>query len=288
MSDELKPCPFCRGDAFVNREGLKVWVECRECGCETSTYFTADEAIAAWNNRAEEPAECDYIDGKCSRCGKDLPEPGYTGYEYEGNYCPTCGAKVRKPEPQVIKNTENYNLADDSKPQIIATGEKHKSADKPDSREQLEDDALDLASRIWHRGCYYGEGNCDIKSAAWDENDVIAMLERQAAITERECMERATSERVGWDCAECAEGLRKRVDELTADAKRWADAANGQRLVAMEQADKVCELTAERDRLQRVVKVQADSFQKLERENRELQDACGELERTVKNLRGME
>ena len=195
---------------------------------------------------------------------------------------------TRADEPQIIKNASYYNLADDSKPQIIATGEKHKSADKPDSREQLEDDALDLASRIWHRGCYYGEGNCDIKSAAWDENDVIAMLERQAAITERECMERATSERVGWDCAECAEGLRKRVDELTADAKRWADAANGQRLVAMEQADKVCELTAERDRLQRVVKVQADSFQKLERENRELQDACGELERTVKNLRGME
>ena len=37
------------------------------------------------------------------------------------------------------------------------------------------------------------------------------------------------------------------VAALTTDAKRWADAANAQRLVAMEQANKVQELTAERD-----------------------------------------
>ena len=37
------------------------------------------------------------------------------------------------------------------------------------------------------------------------------------------------------------------IAELKADVKKWADAANEQRLVAMEQADKVQELTAERD-----------------------------------------
>lgn len=47
--------------------------------------------------------------------------------------------------------------------------------------------------------------------------------------------------------------LQANVDSLTADAKRWADAANAQRLVAMEQADRVQELTAERDELQAAI-----------------------------------
>lgn len=45
-----------------------------------------------------------------------------------------------------------------------------------------------------------------------DQNRIFAYLDRQAAITERECMSRDTSERVGWDCAECAEGLGKELD----------------------------------------------------------------------------
>ena len=89
------------------------------------------------------------------------------------------------------------------------------------------------------------------------------MLDRQAAITHAEINHDA-----GIAAHEAGKILRKQIDELqeqvdnfcaseevrnrliaelTASAKRWADAANEQRLVAIEQADKVQELTAERD-----------------------------------------
>lgn len=58
MSDkmELKPCPFCGGEAepfnpFENTEG--TWcVLCSECAASTGFEQTEAEAIAAWNTRA--------------------------------------------------------------------------------------------------------------------------------------------------------------------------------------------------------------------------------------------
>ncbi|MBQ9000498.1 MAG: hypothetical protein IJ087_01440 [Eggerthellaceae bacterium] len=42
--------------------------------------------------------ECEIIQGKkgpkCSKCGKELPEDPYS--DYEGNFCPTCGAWIRR------------------------------------------------------------------------------------------------------------------------------------------------------------------------------------------------
>ena len=42
--------------------------------------------------------ECEAIQGengpKCSNCGKELPNDPYA--DYEGNFCSTCGARVRK------------------------------------------------------------------------------------------------------------------------------------------------------------------------------------------------
>ena len=65
---------------------------------------------------------------------------------------------------------------------------------------------------------------------------MLHWLDRQAAITHREVL--------------CQPDERdEQIAELTAKVKRWANAANGQRLVAMAQADKVQELTAERDQL---------------------------------------
>lgn len=53
MSEELKPCPFCGGEALANRDIVEAdeWsIDCGVC----SVYVTgADEAaaIAAWNRR---------------------------------------------------------------------------------------------------------------------------------------------------------------------------------------------------------------------------------------------
>lgn len=114
-----------------------------------------------------------------------------------------------------------------------------RSAGDTDTREKLENDTFNFIARMVNEAYMMGEheANWHVNRASVREC-IGELLDRQAAITERQCMERATSERVGWDCAECAEGLGKRIAELT----------------------------AERDRLKDVVKVQANSFAKLEQE----------------------
>ena len=67
MSDmELKPCPFCGGEAVINEipphkhtfvnmpdcEGF-TYIECTGCGC-TIGADTTQQAIEAWNRRADD------------------------------------------------------------------------------------------------------------------------------------------------------------------------------------------------------------------------------------------
>lgn len=57
MSD-LKPCPFCGGEAEIwraNRE-RSAWIACmgRCCVLVSKEYTTDAEAIAAWNRRAHD------------------------------------------------------------------------------------------------------------------------------------------------------------------------------------------------------------------------------------------
>ena len=71
---ELKPCPFCGGEAKLadNEFGEPVfdnnlaqvdfmysapdafWVECKDCFAMSGSYNTEEEAIEAWNRRAED------------------------------------------------------------------------------------------------------------------------------------------------------------------------------------------------------------------------------------------
>lgn len=56
---ELKKCPFCGGEALLDYDfngiGVTYGIHCPKCHCaiiDTGTY-SKDEAIAAWNRRAD-------------------------------------------------------------------------------------------------------------------------------------------------------------------------------------------------------------------------------------------
>ena len=58
-SNELKPCPFCGGEAGIAMRTFYMEVNfsvcCDECGCSTPPYFMGeDDAIEAWNRRVGE------------------------------------------------------------------------------------------------------------------------------------------------------------------------------------------------------------------------------------------
>lgn len=54
---ELKPCPFCGGEAVLINNGCFVDVSCKNFHCrgwaDSLMWKTKQEAIEAWNRRAE-------------------------------------------------------------------------------------------------------------------------------------------------------------------------------------------------------------------------------------------
>lgn len=99
MTQAMKPCPFCGGGAHI-KEISGVCEALCTVGCSDSECMgyetllckpTPEEAIAAWNRRAERT--CSIVRDeevgcwRCSECGWELT-PG------EEQFCPMCGAKV--------------------------------------------------------------------------------------------------------------------------------------------------------------------------------------------------
>ena len=92
MRDELKPCPFCGGEAEITKWHEGYFAECKKqhCGGTIGAYKTEEEAIEAWNKRSERT--CKVTPSKnlqgivVCECGEPFPE------YYD--YCPYCGAKV--------------------------------------------------------------------------------------------------------------------------------------------------------------------------------------------------
>ena len=126
MGDELKPCPFCGGEAraFRCEESGTFDVQCQQCGAipfigsRTSERKTMADVIAAWNARAavtdeqfvtavhdgeawKRVRECRMSHARgggwyCSECGVWVaPGPMANATEHLApRYCPNCGAKV--------------------------------------------------------------------------------------------------------------------------------------------------------------------------------------------------
>lgn len=56
---ELKPCPFCGGEAYVSNGVPRLWyVHCPECIIDGPINNTEAKAIEAWNHRAQ-PAQAE-------------------------------------------------------------------------------------------------------------------------------------------------------------------------------------------------------------------------------------
>lgn len=125
MSDELKVCPFCGGDARIHSKVLAegfdsgYWAVCDECGKgDTLPHESEEKAAAAWNARAAvtdgqlamavhdgrawqavrecKLEECRWDNGqctwgcRCTACGDKFEHT--SGITW--NFCPNCGAKV--------------------------------------------------------------------------------------------------------------------------------------------------------------------------------------------------
>lgn len=97
MTDELKPCPFCGGEAELQDD---LWREDKvfyravcgdmECQGHYCNYWsmTPEEAARRWNTRHERTCCMVYREGApaCSECGRELA--------YDSRYCDQCGARV--------------------------------------------------------------------------------------------------------------------------------------------------------------------------------------------------
>lgn len=63
MSDKLKPCPFCGGEAIIDGCDETLWITiCKKCNASIGYKETECEAIDAWNSRVEPTFTPDELD----------------------------------------------------------------------------------------------------------------------------------------------------------------------------------------------------------------------------------
>ena len=114
MTDELKPCPFCGGEArkyhwqygdAIGRLVKKYGVECVKCRADLPIRLCSEhesEAIAAWNTRYKPSAEWLRHDDsdvwECSACHTCFELDNGVPADKLITYCPVCGTRLYMPE----------------------------------------------------------------------------------------------------------------------------------------------------------------------------------------------
>lgn len=96
--NELKPCPFCGGEAEIltaesMHGGYLFGIMCNDCRSRGDVFDTEAEAIAAWNTRAERTCRMhrnEFGVWCCGSCGEELDS---WNDGWAPDYCPNCGAK---------------------------------------------------------------------------------------------------------------------------------------------------------------------------------------------------
>lgn len=109
MSDELKPCPFCKNGSNIKlveyRPNCSGAVVCGQCGARGPKKKNDHErgwkakAVEGWNTRAERTCRMKPAVGGgwyCSECHIWVaPDAMANATEHMApRYCPSCGAKV--------------------------------------------------------------------------------------------------------------------------------------------------------------------------------------------------
>ena len=104
MSEELKPCPFCGGEAKVTEyNGGFVAIGCSNGKCHMHPHTfclpSVEYATEVWNRRAERTCRMEYNEQwshdeyyptECYNCS----ECGHMTCDGVPTFCPNCGAKV--------------------------------------------------------------------------------------------------------------------------------------------------------------------------------------------------
>lgn len=113
-TDELKPCPFCGGEAERTNQhdsdAVVHYARCLRCGTKTVPFLREEDAVMRWNTRYERTC-------KWSPFVLDPDDPSEHHFEYEDywktecgeayvwgvgcfpNFCPNCsGVVVRRAE----------------------------------------------------------------------------------------------------------------------------------------------------------------------------------------------
>ena len=54
MTEKLKPCPFCGSEARLMRNQTAFYILCCECSAQSLWDIHKEQAIEAWNRRADD------------------------------------------------------------------------------------------------------------------------------------------------------------------------------------------------------------------------------------------